>query len=555
MACVMRLTRKTGEMIEPILKIRNLRVGFRTAEGILEAVKGIDLEVAKGETVAIVGESGSGKSQTVMALLGLLASNGAATGSAQYRGQELIGMSMQQLDTVRGSKLTMIFQEPMTSLDPLFRIGQQMAEPLRRHGGLDRAHARARSIELLHLVQVRDPENRIDAYPHELSGGQRQRVMIAMALANNPDVLIADEPTTALDVTVQARILDLLADLKSRLGMAVIFISHDLNVVRRISDRIYVMRQGEVVESGRTSEIFASPQHPYTRLLLNAEPTGRKLPPPATAPELLRAEDVRVTFKTPKRLFRPRPPDIHAVAGVTVSLRRGETVGVVGESGSGKSTLGRALLRLVPSAGLVRFEDRDLAPLDRAAMRPLRQHMQVVFQDPFGSLSPRMTAGEIVTEGLLVHAPAISRRERDARAATAFAEVQLEPSTRHRYPHEFSGGQRQRIAIARAMVLKPKLVVLDEPTSALDRSVQKEIVELLRRLQNAHDLSYLFISHDLAVVRAMSDRILVMQNGRIVEQGAAEQVVTDPREAYTQDLMRSAFGFSTAQNVIAPLSL
>jgi ABC-type microcin C transport system duplicated ATPase subunit YejF len=505
------------------------------------AVKGIDLDVAKGETVAIVGESGSGKSQTVMAMMGLLASNGKAQGSVLYRGKELIGATSSDLDQLRGSKLTMIFQEPMTSLDPLYRIGTQMGEPLRKHAGLSKSQARARALELLHLVQIRDPENRIDAYPHELSGGQRQRVMIAMALANSPDVLIADEPTTALDVTVQARILELLADLKTRLGLAVIFISHDLNVVRRIADRVYVMRHGVVVESGRTADIFANPQHPYTQLLLKAEPSGRKTPPAADAPRLLQADDLRVTFKTPKRLFKPRPPDIHAVDGVSLTLRRGETVGVVGESGSGKSTLGRAVLRLVPASGLIRFEDRNLAPLDRAAMRPLRQHMQVVFQDPFGSLSPRMTAGEIVTEGLLVHEPAITRRERDARAGAAFIDVQLDPATRHRFPHEFSGGQRQRIAIARAMVLRPKLVVLDEPTSALDRSVQAEIIDLLRRLQSAHGLAYLFISHDLAVVRALSDRIMVMQQGRIVEVGDAEQIVSAPREDYTRILMRAAF--------------
>ena len=526
----------------PVLTIRGLKVGFRTNDGMLDAVKGIDLDVAKGETVAIVGESGSGKSQTVMALMGLLASNGAASGSAKYRGQELIGMAPRELDKLRGSKLTMIFQEPMTSLDPLYRIGRQMAEPLRKHAGLSGAQARAKAIELLRLVQIRDPENRIDSYPHEMSGGQRQRVMIAMALANEPDVLIADEPTTALDVTVQARILELLAELKSRLGMAVVFISHDLNVVRRIADRVYVMRNGEVVEHGNTADIFARPQHPYTRMLIESEPRGRKAPPSTDAPTVLDAADIRVTFKTPKQLFKAKPPGIKAVDGVSLAVRRGETVGVVGESGSGKSTLGRAVLKLVPASGLIRFEDRNLAPLDRAGMRPLRQHMQVVFQDPFGSLSPRMTAGEIVTEGLLVHEASILRAERDRRAVQAFEEVQLDPATRHRYPHEFSGGQRQRIAIARAMVLKPKLVVLDEPTSALDRSVQKEIVDLLRRLQSENGLAYIFISHDLAVVRALSDRILVMRDGQVVEQGTAEQIVSAPHEIYTQELMRAAFG-------------
>jgi ABC-type microcin C transport system duplicated ATPase subunit YejF len=525
-----------------VLSIRALKVAFRTTDGTLDAVKGIDLDVFKGETVAIVGESGSGKSQTVMALMGLLASNGSATGSARYRGDELLGQSAATLDRYRGAKLTMIFQEPMTSLDPLFSIGDQMALPLMRHGGLTRTAARARAIELLALVEIRDASNRIDAYPHELSGGQRQRVMIAMALSNNPDVLIADEPTTALDVTVQARILDLLADLKQRLGMAIVFISHDLGIVKRFADRVYVMRRGEVVEHGATAQVFNHPAHPYTQLLVNAEPTGRKQPIAANAAIILDAHDVHVVFAKPRTLFAKAAPAIHAVDGVSLIVRAGETVGIVGESGSGKSTLGRALLRLVPASGIVRFEDRNLAPLTKSELRPLRGRMQVVFQDPFGSLSPRLTAGEIVTEGLLVHEPMMARAERDRRAAAAFAEVQLDAATRHRFPHEFSGGQRQRIAIARAMVLKPKLVVLDEPTSALDRSVQKEIVALLRQLQADHGLAYVFISHDLAVVRALADRILVMQNGRIVEQGPADAIVTTPREAYTQELMRAAFG-------------
>jgi oligopeptide transport system ATP-binding protein len=529
-------------MIDPLLVVRDLRVSFRTSDGALEAVKGIDFEVGKGETVAIVGESGSGKSQTVMALMGLLASNGSVTGSARYLGQELVGLKARDLDRLRGSKLTMIFQEPMTSLDPLYRIGQQMAGPLMKHGGLSRAAAREKSIALLRLTEVRNPEYRIDAYPHELSGGQRQRVMIAMALANTPDVLIADEPTTALDVTVQAKILELLAELKSRLGMAMVFISHDLNVVRRIADRVCVMRHGVIVETGRAADIFANPQHPYTRTLIEAEPRGRKVPPAADAPIVLEASDLRVTFKSQQRFLKPRQPDIKAVDGVSVSVRRGETVGVVGESGSGKSTLGRALLRLIPAAGLVRFEDRDLAPLDRAGLRPLRRHMQVVFQDPFGSLSPRMTAGEIVTEGLLVHEPTLTRAERDRSAVSAFGDVQLDPASRHRYPHEFSGGQRQRIAIARAMILRPKLVVLDEPTSALDRSVQKEIIDLLRELQLRHGLAYVFISHDLAVVRALADRILVMREGVIVESGSTETIIEAPRETYTRDLMLAAFG-------------
>jgi oligopeptide transport system ATP-binding protein len=526
---------------EPVLSIRNLHVRFRTGDGILHAVKGIDVDVAPGETVAIVGESGSGKSQTMMSVMGLLASNGWAEGSVKYRGEELVGLSPGRLNAYRGSKLTMIFQEPMTSLDPLYRIGDQLALPLTAHGGLSGSDARKRAIELLELVRIPDPARRIDAYPHELSGGQRQRVMIAMALANNPDVLIADEPTTALDVTVQARILELLADLQKRLGMSIVFITHDLNIVRRFADRTYVMKRGEVVESGVTAEIFAAPKHPYTRMLIDAEPTGRKEPAPTNAPLVLDARNIAVTFALKKTIFGKATHVLRAVDGASLSVRAGETVGVVGESGSGKSTLGRAILRLQESSGIVRFEDRNLMPLDRGGMRPLRRHLQLVFQDPFGSLSPRMTSGEIVTEGLLVHEPSISRKERDRRAAQAFEEVRLDPAWRNRFPHEFSGGQRQRIAIARAMILHPKLVVLDEPTSALDRSVQKEIVDLLRDLQKAHGLAYVFISHDLAVVRALSDEIMVMKTGKVVERGTAEEIFERPREDYTRDLIAAAF--------------
>jgi oligopeptide transport system ATP-binding protein len=528
-------------MAEPVLSVRNLHVRFRTGDGILHAVKGIDLDVNPGETVAIVGESGSGKSQTMMSVMGLLASNGWAEGSVKYRGDELVGLSPAKLNNYRGSKLTMIFQEPMTSLDPLYKVGAQLALPLTAHGGMSKSKARARAIELLELVRIPEPARRIDSYPHELSGGQRQRVMIAMALANNPDVLIADEPTTALDVTVQAQILVLLADLQKRLGMSIVFITHDLGIVRRFADRTYVMKRGEVVESGRTDDIFTAPKHPYTRMLIDAEPRGRKEPVPANAPMVLEAKNMEVTFGQKTTLFSRAGHMVRAVDGVSLAVRAGETVGVVGESGSGKSTLGRAILRLLPASGLVRFEDRNLMPLDRAGMRPLRRHLQLVFQDPFGSLSPRMTAGEIVTEGLLVHEPSISRRDRDRRAIQAFEEVRLEPAWRNRFPHEFSGGQRQRIAIARAMILHPKLVVLDEPTSALDRSVQKEIVDLLRDLQKAHGLAYVFISHDLAVVRALSDEIMVMKSGKVVERGTAVEIFERPREDYTRDLIAAAF--------------
>ena len=525
---------------EPILAIRDLQVRFRTNDGPCEAVRGIDLDVGPGEFVAVVGESGSGKSQSVMAAMGLLASNGEVSGAIRYREVDLLKLPPAVLNSYRGRKLAMIFQEPMTSLDPLFRIGTQMAAPLRKHQGLSRKAARARALELLKLVRIPHPERRLDSYPHELSGGQRQRVMIAMALANNPDILIADEPTTALDVTIEAEILALIAELRQRLGMAVILISHDLGLVRKYAERVYVMKAGKVVESGATSAIFQKPTHPYTCALLAAEPHGRKAPPPPDAPILLEARDLRVSFDLSRGFLRRERAVLHAVDGVDLSLRRGQTIGIVGESGSGKSTLGRAILKLVPAGGLVRFEDRALTGLDRAAMRPLRRSLQAVFQDPFGSLSPRLTVGEIVTEGLLVHEPGLSRSGRERRAAEALAEVALDPALRNRYPHEFSGGQRQRIAIARAMILCPALVVLDEPTSALDRTVQASIVALLKELQAAHDLSYLFISHDLAVVRAMSDEIMVMKDGRVVERGPTEAIFEAPQQAYTQRLIAAA---------------
>ncbi len=528
-------------MAEPIFAIRDMHVRFRTNAGELHAVKGVSFAVSRGETLAVVGESGSGKSQTVMAAIGLVASNGVVEGSVIYAGQELLGRSTSALNSVRGRKITMIFQEPMTSLDPLFTIGHQLAEPLRHHGKLSGEAARARALELLTLVQIPEPERRLGQYPHQLSGGQRQRVMIAMAIANDPDVLIADEPTTALDVTIQAEILALLADLQKRLGLAIIFITHDLGIVRRFASRVVVMRSGVVVEAGETKDVFEKPTHAYTRMLLDAEPTGTKAAVPASAPILLTGDKVSVTFKIPAGTFR-KPFELKAVDQVSVSLRDGQTLGVVGESGSGKSTLGRALLALLPASGLVRFEDRALTPLTRSELRPLRRSMQLVFQDPFGSLSPRMTVGEIITEGLLVHQPSLSRQDRDQRAAEALLEVQLDPSARNRFPHEFSGGQRQRIAIARAMILKPKLVVLDEPTSALDRTVQRAIIDLLRELQEKNRLAYVFISHDLAVVRAMSDHVMVMKSGRVVEEGPTAEIMGAPREDYTKRLMQAAFG-------------
>ena len=531
-------------MSEPVLDIRNVSVAFNTLDGAVHAVKDVSFTVNAGETVAIVGESGSGKSQMMMAAMGLLASNGKATGEALYRGRNLLALNKHQLNEVRGKKITMIFQEPMTSLDPLYTIGNQLREPIMRHQGVSASEADKRALEMLELVKIPNAAGRIGAYPHEMSGGQRQRVMIAMALANDPDLLIADEPTTALDVTIQAEILELMAGLQKRLGMAMVFITHDLNIVRRIADRVIVMRRGEIVEQGDAATIFKSPRNDYTKALLAAEPTGRKEPPKRNAPVMLEGSRVKVTFKIGGGLFAGPPVELKAVDDVSLALREGQTIGIVGESGSGKSTLARALLRLLPSEGAIVLDGRNISKLGREEMRPLRREAQIVLQDPFGSLSPRLTAGQIVTEGLLVHQPGMSKAERDARAVVAFREVQLDPALRNRYPHEFSGGQRQRIAIARAIILKPKVVVLDEPTSALDRQVQKQIVELLRDLQAAHNLSYLFISHDLAVVRVMADHIMVMKDGRLVEQGSPDEVLDNPQEDYTRKLMAAAFAGS-----------
>ena len=528
-------------MADSILTLKNIKVNFRTLDGIVEAVKGVNLDVRAGETLAIVGESGSGKSQLMMGTMGLLASNGTISGEADYRGTNLIALPKQELNTIRGKKITMIFQEPMTSLDPLYTIGNQLIEPIMHHQKIGAVEARARALEMMKLVKIQEPERRMGSYPHEMSGGQRQRVMIAMALANNPDLLIADEPTTALDVTIQAEILELMAGLQKRLGMGMIFITHDLNIVRRIAGRVVVMRYGEVVEEGDTKTIFANPKHPYTKALLEAEPTGRKAPPAAKASKILDGTNVSVTFEIGGGFLSGPPLLLKAVDRVSIILKQGQTIGIVGESGSGKSTLARALLRLVPSEGAITFEGRDIAKLSREEMRPLRKQIQIVLQDPFGSLSPRMTAGQIVTEGLLVHEPSITATERDARAVQALQEVQLDPKLRNRYPHEFSGGQRQRIAIARAIILKPRLIVLDEPTSALDRQVQGQIIELLRDLQIKNNLSYLFISHDLAVVRAMADHIMVMKDGHLVEQGTPDEILENPREDYTKRLMAAAF--------------
>jgi ABC-type microcin C transport system duplicated ATPase subunit YejF len=497
------------------------------------------LIVRRGETAAIVGESGSGKSQTVLAALRLLPRQALTSGSVTFEDAELLALPQRRLDALLGRRIAMVFQEPMSALDPLFTVGAQIGAVLRLKAGLPRRAAKARAKELLDRVGIAEPERRLQAYPHELSGGQRQRVAIAMAIACNPDLLIADEPTTALDVTVAAKILDLLAKLKQSLGMAMIFISHDLGLVRQIADTIHVMREGEIVESGPVRAIFANPRHDYTRMLLESMPHAR---PRASTdmPVLLRAENIGVRFALRGGLFGTKRM-FTAVDGVSLCLNQGRTLGLVGESGSGKSTLARALLKLVPASGMISFDGRDLTRLDRATMRPLRRSMQLVFQDPYGSLSPSMRVSDIVTEGLRVHDPAISRRERDRRAALALEEVLLDPDLRHRFPQELSGGQRQRVAIARAMILKPRLVVLDEPTSALDRTVQSGILALLEDLQEAHGLTYVLISHDLAVIRAAANEIAVMKDGRIIEQGLTQKIVEHPREPYTKALLAAAF--------------
>ncbi len=534
---------------DELLQVRNLHVEFRSGGGAMHAVKGVSFDIAKGETLALVGESGSGKSVTALSILQLLPYPMARhpQGSIRFRGTELVGAEEKVLRDVRGDRIAMIFQEPMTSLNPLHSIERQINETLFLHKGLSRAAARKRTLELLRLVGLPNPEKRLNAYPHELSGGQRQRVMIAMALANEPDLLIADEPTTALDVTIQAQILELLKDLQRRFGMALLLITHDLGVVRKMADRVCVMNQGEIVEQAPVADIFARPQHPYTQKLLAAEPKGNPLTPPADAPEIMAADDLKVWFPIKKGLLRRTVDHVRAVDGVSVNVRKGHTVGVVGESGSGKTTLGLALLRLHASEGAIRFDGKDIQGWQAKRLRGLRREMQVVFQDPYGSLSPRLSVGQIVGEGLKIHGIG-SGSERDAMVAKALEEVGLDPSSRHRYPHEFSGGQRQRIAIARALVLKPKFVVLDEPTSALDMSVQAQIVDLLRDLQARYNLAYLFISHDLRVVRALSSHVIVMKDGKVVEQGPTRQIFETPREEYTRALLAAAFNLEAVKS-------
>ncbi|HSQ00198.1 MAG TPA: ABC transporter ATP-binding protein [Candidatus Dormibacteraeota bacterium] len=521
---------------EPLLRIDDLRVSF----GATEAVAGISLELRKGETLALVGESGSGKSVTALSILQLLVATARARGSIRFQERELLGADDETMRAIRGDRIAMIFQEPMTSLNPLHTIERQIGETLTLHRQLAPEAARTETLSLLRLVGLSDPERRLGAYPHELSGGQRQRVMIAMALANEPDILIADEPTTAVDVTIQAQLLTLLQDLQRRLGMAMLFITHDLAIVRAIADRVCVMQHGRIVESGPVGAVFADPRHPYTRTLLAAQPSGAPAPVPADARPLLRCDDLKVWYPIRAGVLRRTVDHVRAVDGVTLTLREAETLGVVGESGSGKSTLGFAILRLVDSRGAIEFDGRDLEALRGGALRPLRREMQVVFQDPYGALSPRLSVGQIIEEGLRVHGVGATAAAREARIVEALREVDLDPDTRHRYPHEFSGGQRQRIAIARALVLHPKLVILDEPTSALDVSIQAQIVALLRDLQARHRIAYLFISHDLRVIRAMSHRILVLRDGVVVEQGEAASVLAAPQAAYTRTLLDAA---------------
>jgi len=533
---------------EPLLSVRDLSVAFRRDGEAALAVRTVSFDLAKGETLALVGESGSGKSVTALSVLKLLPYPAASHPSGQilFQGRDLLALPERALRAVRGNNITMVFQEPMSSLNPLHTIERQVGEMLILHRGLSAHAARARTLELLHEVGIPQPEERLSAYPHQLSGGQRQRVMIAMALANEPDLLIADEPTTALDVTVQAQILKLLKELQGRLGMAMLFITHDLNIVRKIADRVCVMQKGEIVEQGGAEETFRHPRHPYTQALLKAEPKPDPAEVVPDAPVVVQAEDIKVHFPIKRGLLRKTVGHVKAVDGVSIAIRRGETLGVVGESGSGKTTLGLAVLRLISSRGPVTFLGQRIDGLSFKAMRPLRSDMQIVFQDPYGALSPRMSVAEIVGEGLLVHQRGLSAQERDARVVAALADVGLDPESRHRYPHEFSGGQRQRISIARAMALEPSFVVLDEPTSALDMIVQAQIVDLLRALQRKRDLTFMFISHDLRVVSALASRILVMRDGKMVEEGPARTVFEQPKEAYTRALFAAAFNLETA---------
>ena len=539
----------TETKTQPLLSVRDLSVAFHQGGATSIAVDHVSFDLMPGEVVALVGESGSGKSVTANSILKLLPYPAAShpSGKILFDGKDMLTLPERALRAVRGNDVTMIFQEPMTSLNPLHTIERQIGEILELHQAITGAQARARTLELLLQVGIREPERRLKAYPHELSGGQRQRVMIAMALANRPKLLIADEPTTALDVTVQAQILELLSDLKTKHGMSMLFITHDLGIVRKFADRVCVMTKGKIVETGTVEQVFNDPQHAYTRHLLAAEPKGEPPHSDATKPVVMQGDDIKVWFPIKAGLMRRVVDHVKAVDGIDITLRAGQTVGVVGESGSGKTTLGLALSRLIASEGRISFIGQSIDHYSYEMMKPLRNRLQVVFQDPYGSLSPRMSVGEIVAEGLKVHERSLSADERDTRVATALEEVGLDPATRWRYPHEFSGGQRQRIAIARAMVLKPRFVMLDEPTSALDMSVQAQVVDLLRDLQAKHELAYLFISHVLKVVKVLANDLIVMRHGKVVESGPAANIFADPQQEYTRALLAAAFNIEAVE--------
>ena len=536
-----------------LVQVRNLSVAFRAGQTTSLAVKGVSFNIARGETVALVGESGSGKTVSALSILRLLNYPAAShpSGEIYFEGRNLLNATEDEMREIRGKRISIIFQEPMTSLNPLHTIEQQVAEILQIHRGLDNAAARVRTLDLLQKVGIRDPEKRLAAFPHQLSGGQRQRVMIAMALANEPDLLIADEPTTALDVTIHAQILELLKKLQTEMGMAMLLITHDLGIVRKMASRVYVMKSGEVVEEGSAEQVFTQPRHAYTKQLVAAEPKGR--PPVAddSAPVVVETQNLKVWFPIKKGFLRKTVDHVKAVDGVSLKLRAGQTVGVVGESGSGKTTLGLAILRLISSEGPILYMGKRIDGLDSKAMRPLRREMQIVFQDPFGSLSPRLSVSQIIEEGLTIQDKSLDEAARRARVSRALEEVGLDPSTQDRYPHEFSGGQRQRIAVARAMVLEPKFIMLDEPTSALDMSVQAQIVDLLRGLQVKRGLSFLFISHDLRVVRALCSYVMVLRNGKVVEEGPSAKIFDTPETDYTKALLAAAFDLKVAHHAAA----
>ena len=526
-----------------LLSVSDLSVNFSQGVTEVEAVKHVSFDIHKSQMMALVGESGSGKSVTAMSVLQLLPYPLAShpNGEIWYEKKNLLNLPEPELRQIRGNSIGMIFQEPMTSLNPLHVIEKQISETIILHGGFSKVKARHRTLELLDLVGIPEPEKRLGSYPHQLSGGQKQRVMIAMALANEPKLLIADEPTTALDVTIQKQILDLLVDLQKKLSMSVLLITHDLGIVRHYAQQVAVMKDGSIVEQGKCAEIFTHPSHPYTKMLLDAEPEGTVPEVADCAPVVLKADNIQISFPVKKNFFGKVTETFPAVKNISLELKAGETLGIVGESGSGKTTLGLGLLKLLDAQGQWFLHDQPLHNLDQTAFRPLRRNMQIVFQDPYGSLSPRMSVGQIVEEGLSIHAPELSPEQREKRVIASLNEVDIEPEAKDRYPHEFSGGQRQRIAIARALVIKPELIILDEPTSALDRSVQKQVIELLRRLQQKYKLAYIFISHDLAVVKALSHRIMVMKAGEVVEQGATQSVFKSPQHSYTQKLLAAAF--------------